>query len=126
MEYLFVYGTLLKHFNIDVLKPLQDSLQLVSEATLKGKLFNLGAYPAYVESAEGSVKGEVYSISEPHKVFEVLDEYEGEEYSRKLKWVRLNTGEKIRCWIYVYQLSPKPEHKIIMNGDYIAFISNKG
>jgi gamma-glutamylcyclotransferase (GGCT)/AIG2-like uncharacterized protein YtfP len=126
MEYLFVYGTLLKHFNIDVLKPLQDSIQLVSGATLKGKLLNLGEYPAYVESTEGYVKGEVYRIVEPHKVFEVLDEYEGEEYSRKLKSVRINREEKIRCWVYVYQLSPKPEHEIIMNGDYIAFIRNKG
>ena len=126
MEYLFVYGTLLKHFNIDVLKPLQNDILLISEATLEGKLFNLGEYPAYVESTEGYVKGEVYSIVQPHKVFEVLDEYEGEEYSRKLKWVRLNTEEKIRCWVYVYQLTPKPEHEIIMNGDYIAFIRNEG
>lgn len=126
MEYLFVYGTLLKHFNIEVLKPLKDNLQWVSEATLPGTLLDLGEYPAYVESTAGEVKGEVYGLAEPHQVFEVLDEYEGEEYTRKQQWVRLNTEEKIRCWVYVYRLKPRPEHKIIMNGDYVAFIRNRG
>jgi gamma-glutamylcyclotransferase (GGCT)/AIG2-like uncharacterized protein YtfP len=126
MEYLFVYGTLLKHFDIEVLKPLKDKLQFVNEATLPGTLLDLGEYPAYLESTAGKVKGEVYSMGETQKVFKVLDEYEGDEYSRKQQWVRLNTEEKVRCWVYVYRLKPQPEHKIIMNGDYVAFIRNKG
>lgn len=126
MEYLFVYGTLLKHFDIEVLKPLKDKLQFVNEATLPGTLLDLGEYPAYLESAAGKVKGEVYRMAETQKVFEILDEYEGDEYSRKQQWVRLNTEEKVRCWVYVYRLKPQPEHKIIMNGDYVAFIRNKG
>lgn len=126
MEHLFVYGTLLKHFDIDVLKPLQGCLQFVNKGHVKGTLFDLGEYPAYVESTTGIVAGEIYSISDTHKVFEVLDEYEGEEYSRKQQWVQLEREEQIRCWLYVYKLKPGPEHKIIMNGDYLAFIRNKG
>lgn len=126
MEHLFVYGTLLKHFDIDVLKPLQGCLQFVNKGHVKGTLFDLGEYPAYVESTLGTVKGEIYSVENAQKVFEVLDEYEGEEYSRKQQWVQLEKEEQIRCWLYVYKLTPGPEHKIIMNGDYLAFIRNKG
>jgi len=126
MEYLFVYGTLLKQFNNEVMQGLNNSLAFVSHGELQGTLVDLGEYPAFIEGTTGLIKGEVYRIADTNKVFEVLDEYEGEEYSRKQQWVRIDTEEKIRCWVYVYQLKPKPEHKIIMNGDYIAFIRNKG
>jgi len=126
MEYLFVYGTLLKHFNNEAMQALNNSLEFESYGELQGTLIDLGDYPAFVEGTKGCIKGEVYRIADIDIVFEVLDEYEGKEYNRKQKWVRLNTEEDIRCWVYVYQLKPKPEHKIIMNGDYIAFIRNKG
>jgi len=125
MEYLFVYGTLLKHFNNEVMQSLNNSLEFVSQGELQGTLVDLGEYPALIEDTAGKVKGEVYSMTDTDKVLTVLDEYEGEEYSRKQQWVRIDE-EKIRCWVYVYQHAPKPEHKIIMNGDYIAFIRNKG
>jgi len=105
---------------------LKSSLGFISQGELQGMLIDLGDYPAYVESATANVKGEVYRITDTDKVFDVLDEYEGEEYSRKQKWVRVNKKEKIRCWVYAYQLTPSPEYKIITNGDYIAFTRNKG
>ena len=83
MEYLFVYGTLLKHFNNEVMRNLNNSLEFVSHGELQGKLIDLGAYPAYVEDTIGQIKGEVYGIADTKKVFEILDEYEGEKYSRK-------------------------------------------
>jgi len=125
MEYLFVYGTLLKHFNNEVMQSLSNSLEFVSHGELQGMLIDLGEYPAFVEDTRGTIKGEVYRIANTDHVFEVLDDYEGEEYNRKQQWVRIDEKE-IRCWVYVYQLAPKPEHEIIMNGDYIAFIRNKG
>ena len=128
MDYLFVYGTLLKHFDYEVLQPLQKFLQFKGNGSLKGELYNLGDYPGYIEKAGAlhNVKGEVYLITNPEKVFITLDEYEGKEYSRKRKLVRLNANKNIRCWVYVYRLKPKPEYEKIMSGDYIAFIRNKG
>jgi gamma-glutamylcyclotransferase (GGCT)/AIG2-like uncharacterized protein YtfP len=128
MEYIFVYGTLLKQFNNEVLKPIQAYLHVAGSGSIKAELYNLGEYPGLVESASASqiVKGEVYNIQEPGKVFEVLDEYEGDEYKRKRKLVRLNDSKTIRCWVYVYRQKLSPEHKRIMNGDYLAFIRNEG
>jgi gamma-glutamylcyclotransferase (GGCT)/AIG2-like uncharacterized protein YtfP len=129
MDYLFVYGTLLRHFDHEVLQPLQKFLQYEGSGSLQGELYNLGEYPGFVENANGfagNVKGEVYLILNPEEVFAVLDEYEGEEYSREKKLVRLDTNKKIRCWVYVYRLKPNPELEKIMSGDYIAFIRNRG
>ena len=128
MEYLFVYGTLLKHFNNQVMKPLQPDLQFAGTGYLKGELYDLGEYPAFVEKAAVSqtVTGEVYLIAQPEKVFTILDEYEGEEYSRKIKLVRLDTNKNIRCWVYVYRQKPSPGHTKIISGDYLAFSRNKG
>jgi gamma-glutamylcyclotransferase (GGCT)/AIG2-like uncharacterized protein YtfP len=128
MEYVFVYGTLLKHFNNEVLQPIQTYLQEVSIGLVKAELYDLGQYPGLVEitGAAHTVKGEVYSVAEPDKVFAVLDEYEGEEYERKRKLIRLNNSKTIRCWVYVYRQKLSPEHIRIMNGDYLAFIRNKG
>jgi gamma-glutamylcyclotransferase (GGCT)/AIG2-like uncharacterized protein YtfP len=128
MEYVFVYGTLLKHFNNEVLQPIQTYLQEVSIGLVKAELYDLGQYPGLVEitGAAHTVKGEVYSVAEPDKVFAVLDEYEGEEYERKRKLIRLNDSKTIRCWVYVYRQKLSPEHTRIMNGDYLAFIRNKG
>jgi gamma-glutamylcyclotransferase (GGCT)/AIG2-like uncharacterized protein YtfP len=127
MDYLFVYGTLLKQFDNEVLRPLKAQLQLAGQGLLKGKLYDLGQYPGYVEDAlaTGTVKGEVYHIEDAETVFSALDKYEGIEYSRKKKLVRLGDNKNIRCWVYVYQQKISAEHKRIMNGDYIVFYRNK-
>jgi gamma-glutamylcyclotransferase (GGCT)/AIG2-like uncharacterized protein YtfP len=127
MEYLFVYGTLLRYFKNEVMQSLKDSMEFINHGELQGTLIDLGDYPGLTEDVSAhNVKGEIYRITDAGKVFALLDEYEGEEYTRKQKWIRLNKKETIGCWVYVYQLKSNPEHKIIMNGDYLAFIRNKG
>jgi gamma-glutamylcyclotransferase (GGCT)/AIG2-like uncharacterized protein YtfP len=130
MEYLFVYGTLLKDFNHKARQPVEEHLQFISKATIKGALYDLGNYPGYVEEPDGEVKGELYLVSEIDKVFEVLDVYEGlfddePEYIRKKIAVELPGGEEIESWIYIFQQQLRPEHKRIIDGDYIAYV-NKG
>ncbi|WP_345954847.1 gamma-glutamylcyclotransferase family protein [Mucilaginibacter sp. PAMB04168] len=128
MEYLFAYGTLLKHFENEVLKPLEDFLTFTGKGLLKGELYDLGEYPALIKAKELSqtVAGEVYSIdSNANHVLAALDEYEGAEYSRQQQWVRLHNGKEVRCWVYVYQYTPGPNHIKIIDGDYLAYIRNK-
>lgn len=128
MEYLFVYGTLLKQFDNKVLQPLQNHLQLKGPGVLQGKMYDLGEYPGYIETVEvaATVNGEVYQVNRARQVFAVLDKYEGTEYSREEKLVRLDNDNEIRCWVYVYRQKLSPGCKRIMNGDYLAFIRNKG
>jgi gamma-glutamylcyclotransferase (GGCT)/AIG2-like uncharacterized protein YtfP len=130
MEYLFVYGTLLQDFNHKVRQEIEEHLQFISKATIKGALYDLGNYPGYVEELAGDVQGELYLVNEIDKVFKVLDEYEGlfndePEYSRKKIAVQLPGGENVESWIYIFQQQLRPEHKRIIDGDYIAYV-NKG
>jgi gamma-glutamylcyclotransferase (GGCT)/AIG2-like uncharacterized protein YtfP len=126
MDYLFVYGTLLSHFDNEVLRSLKPYMQLVGAGQLKGQLYDLGEYPGYVEEPAGSdtVKGEVYQILNTELVFTILDEFEDYEYSRKEKSVWL-ADKNITCWVYVFIQPLSTEHQRILNGDYIAFYRNK-
>lgn len=128
MTYLFVYGTLLSHFNNEALKPIAALMQYEGHGKLKGRIFDLGAYPALTTSATelADVHGEVYLLASNKEVFAALDEYEGEEYRRELHSVQLDGGKTIRCWVYVY--NPEPDKNVIqiISGDYWAYIRNKG
>jgi gamma-glutamylcyclotransferase (GGCT)/AIG2-like uncharacterized protein YtfP len=131
MGYLFVYGTLLRYFNHKVRLSVEEDLTFISNATIKGALYDLGNYPGYVETEPGEVKGELYRIDKIDRVFRVLDEYEGlfdddPEYIKKKKTIELPDGQKVGSWIYVFQQQLRPEHKRIIDGDYIAYIRNKG
>ena len=93
-------------------------------------MYDLGNYPGYVEEPIGDVKGELYRIDKIDRVFEVLDKYEGlfddePEYIRQKKTIELPDGEKVESWIYIFQQQLRPEHKRIIDGDYIAYV-NKG
>ncbi len=127
MEYLFVYGTLLSHFNNEAIGPVAELMQYVGKGKLKGRIFDLGAYPALITSAneKHDVQGEVYQLALTEKVFAALDEYEGDEYRRELLKVQLEGGEKIKCWAYVYE--PELDKNVIqiIGGDYLAYIRNK-
>lgn len=126
MECLFVYGTLLKHFDHEVIRPLAPYLQHSGSGLVKGRLYDMGSYPGLVEDPNGyDVYGEIYRVTEPQRVFAELDEYEGSEYIRRKMMVRSSDNEQIRCWVYLYQDALKPKHKEIINGDYLAFVRNK-
>lgn len=130
MEYLFVYGTLIKDFKHKVRQQIEAELNFISKVTVKGALYDLGNYPGLVETQTGEVKGELYGTTNPEKVFEVLDEYEGlhdeqPEYKRKQMAVQLPDGITVKSWIYVYSQPLQPGHNKIKEGDYIAYIRNK-
>ena len=128
MDYLFVYGTLLSHFNNDALRPIAHWMQYEGQGKLKGRIFDLGTYPALITSVNESsdVHGEVYKLASTEKVFAVLDEYEGEEYRRETHVVQLESGKTVGCWVYVYK--PEPDNNVIqiIGGDYLTYIRNKG
>ncbi len=127
MEYLFVYGTLLSHFNNEAIDPVAELMQYEGKGKLKGRIFDLGAYPALITSVNetNDVQGEVYRLASTEKVFAALDEYEGDEYRRELLEVQLDGGKEIRCWVYIYK--PELDKNVIqiIGGDYLAYIRNK-
>lgn len=132
MERLFVYGTLRKAFNNEVLKTVSNNLHFEGNGYLKGKLYDLGEYPGVVDyhSGENQVKGEVYTVENPEFVFNLLDDYEGvnepiAEYKRCKKIVLLPQGNRIKSWVYLYNLPINKNSRLISSGDYLSFIKKK-
>ncbi|MVN92444.1 gamma-glutamylcyclotransferase family protein [Mucilaginibacter aquatilis] len=127
MEYIFVYGTLLKTFNAGVMRSVQEYLHFEGKGSILGQLYDLGQYPGLVEvaSATDTITGEVYRTNNAQAVFAVLDEYEGDEYNRVVKTVKLGNQKEINCWVYVFIQELHPSHIKIINGDYLAYIRDK-
>lgn len=115
-RFLFVYGTLLSRargaLGADMRARLKRESTSLGEATVAGRLFDLGAYPVMIEPAAPAdiVHGEVLRLHDPESVFVWLDPYEGitpghrhaGEYMRVRRNVRLASGEEIIAWVYLY------------------------
>tara|TARA_B110000014_G_scaffold183220_1_gene132319 strand:+ start:87 stop:461 length:375 start_codon:yes stop_codon:yes gene_type:complete len=117
--YLFVYGTLIKGESNH--KTLGNS-KLIGDAFTKGRLFDIGDYPALIPEGDNDIKGEIYEVN--HKTLiqcDLLEGYEVENpnslYIRKIIAVKIN-NKVIRSYIYYsnFDLSQYPE---IASGDYV-------
>ncbi|HEY9196339.1 MAG TPA: gamma-glutamylcyclotransferase family protein, partial [Mucilaginibacter sp.] len=76
--YIFVYGTLLLSGN-EFADYLGRHCTLVTHGKFKGRLYNVGEYPAAVfdKNEKGYVLGNVYIMDDATSVLQVIDEYEG-------------------------------------------------
>ncbi|MBO9636632.1 gamma-glutamylcyclotransferase family protein [Siphonobacter aquaeclarae] len=114
MEHLFVYGTLRKTAGHSMNRVLEQHAEWLGEATLQGKLYLIDWYPALIRSDHSmeQVKGEVYRLHQPERIFAELDPYEGyyphdedhSDYLRRIEPVRLADGTPLRSWVYLYNL----------------------
>ena len=132
---LFVYGSLRSGFRNPVYEYLTKYFHLLGEAMVKGKLYDLGEYPAAnATEDEKFISGELYSINNPLEfswAIGQLDDYEGlntEEgetplYKRE-EVIAYKDGEAHIAWIYWYNkdLSGKPE---IESGDLMQYLQQK-
>lgn len=120
-DYLFVYGTLRGDTGHPAADLLERRARAVGYGLLRGRLYDLGAYPAAVRSPEPRhrVRGIVYRM-EPglrEVLLSELDAYEGAEYRREVATVRLESGESVSAWVYLYARTPPPG-RVIRGGDY--------
>lgn len=132
---LFVYGSLRSGFHNPAYDYISKYFTLISEAKVKGKLHDMGSYPAAVNTAEDSfIVGELYDLKEAQDfswAIEQLDEYEGvnpEEgetalYKRELADVHYN-NESTEAWIYWYTGNVEGQ-PIISSGDVKEFLLHK-
>ncbi|MGH2566246.1 MAG: gamma-glutamylcyclotransferase family protein [Ginsengibacter sp.] len=132
---LFVYGSLRSGFKSQAYEYISRYFNLVSEAKVKGKLFDMGSYPAGIPSKDNAfITGELYvakSKEEFHWAISQLDDYEGvsvepdemQLYRRELAEVYLNNSIT-HAWIYWYNgdISGKP---FIPSGDILKYIQEK-
>lgn len=99
LDRLFVYGTM--RLGQTARSLVANSIVRTARATTTGAIyaFPMG-YPGFTESGKGTVIGEVLWLTELPATFGLLDAYEGEDFARVIKQVKLESGEEVWSWIY--------------------------
>ena len=132
-EYLFVYGTLRKNYDLKLKDRVRHHLQYVGQAKVGAVLYDLGRYPGAIKSNGGEeVIGDVFLLTDPARVLRILDKYEGipegggkdTEFVRKKGRVQLRSGQPVNAWIYWYNARPKDKIKIRYK-NYLNYLKNK-
>lgn len=132
-DYLFVYGTLRKGYDLKVENQVRDQLHYVGQARVGAALYDLGRYPGAVRSNKGpEVIGDVFLVNDAERVLRVFDKYEGiearrpdaGEFIRKRSRVRLRSGKLITAWIYWYNFDPM-ERAPVRYKDYLNYLKKK-
>ena len=120
--YLFVYGTLRSQMNDPLHRLLETHAAFVGTGFFQGKLYDIGRYPGAIRSRSNTdrVIGEIYQLSEPRRALEILDEYEGRRFRRKLATIAQEDGKSIACWIYLYARSIT-HRSLIRSGNYVQY-----
>lgn len=127
---LFVYGTLRRDTQHQLYHMLARHASFLGEATVQGRLYDLGDYPGMVYPGDGRVAGEIYLVA-PSKwetVIRRLDEYEGctdndpepHEYRRDVVKAYLVDGDEVFAWAYVLNRVPANSREI-ESGDYLSW-----
>ncbi|SEN76571.1 gamma-glutamylcyclotransferase family protein [Palleronia pelagia] len=120
-DLVFVYGTLRSGFiNNEATIAFRNGAELVSPGWLPGLLYSTGWYPALIEEGPGSVRGELWRLTQPG-VMAVLDDYEGlneypAEYKRARRDVQTDDGAH-EAWVYIYLERVDPA-QLIPSGDW--------
>ena len=111
---LFLYGTLHPDRAPAEIAPAARRLIPVGPATIRARLYDLGAYPGVILSDEADatapeVPGEVFSVPDA-TTLAALDRYEDYRpadlaaslFLRTETVVTLDDGSRHSCWVYVY------------------------
>jgi gamma-glutamylcyclotransferase (GGCT)/AIG2-like uncharacterized protein YtfP len=125
-RYLFSYGTLLPRHAPPEIRPTVQRLRRVGKGFVRGQLFDLGEYPGAILSRTGPpIVGQIFELPDDPEVLNRLDEYEGFDRSRpraslfvrQRRYVQLEGGRKIFCWVYLYN-RPLKTARALSGGDY--------
>ncbi|MCZ0755906.1 gamma-glutamylcyclotransferase family protein [Anoxybacillus sp. J5B_2022] len=118
MYRVFVYGTLLVgEANHHIAAPY---LQHVQPGKVKGRLYDVGAYPALVLDEEGEVVGEWLTVTEEGiRRMDVLEDYEeggtNNEYERV--WIK-DCEQDIEGYVYIYTPEKAAHLPLIASGSW--------
>jgi gamma-glutamylcyclotransferase (GGCT)/AIG2-like uncharacterized protein YtfP len=111
-HHLFVYGTLHPDRAPAEIASAVRHLRLVGPATIQGKLYDLGPYPAVVPSPNPNdkVPGTIFALPGDPAILTALDHYEDYRpadparslFVRTQCTAALNDGSHLDCWVYRY------------------------
>ena len=132
---LFVYGSLRSGFRSPAYEYISRYFDLVGEAKVKGKLFDLGEYPAAKPTSEDKfIVGELYCIRNEKEfswAMGQLDDYEGVHvafdeiplYRRDIAEVYID-NKTTAAWIYWYH-GDVENKAVIESGDVLQYMEQK-
>ena len=132
---LFVYGSLRSGFHSPAYEYISRFFHLLGEARVRGRLVDMGSYPAGLPSASNVfITGELYEANDPAEfswAIGQLDDYEGvsvepdevQLYRRELTEVNIN-NTVTHAWIYWYNgdVTGRP---LIESGDMLEYLRKK-
>lgn len=132
--HLFVYGSLRRGFRHPVFDYIKNHFTFVADGTVKGRLYDLGLYPAAVPDENGKLIGELFvanSEEDFNWAISQLDDYEGLNpeadetplYRREKATVSYNNQEST-AWIYWFNSSVEGK-PVIESGDVMEYFKNK-
>ena len=131
-----MYGSLRSGFNSDAYQYISRYFSFVANAKVKGKLYDLGEYPAALPTDENVfIVGELYWLKNEEEynwAIEQLDDYEGLNvepgekplYRREIATIFAD-GKTAEAWIYWYNndIEGMP---LIESGDVLEYKKLKG
>ena len=132
---LFVYGSLRSGFHSPVYEYISRFFSFVGEARVRGKLFDMGSYPAGIPTNDNHfIIGELYQAKNPAEfswAIGQLDDYEGvaietgelQLYRREIAEVNIN-DQVTHAWIYWYNGDVSGRH-VIDSGDLVQYLQQK-
>ena len=134
INHLFVYGSLRSGFQSPVYEYISRFFLPVGNASVQGKLIDMGSYPAGIPSLEGNITGELYRIRQDNEfawAIGQLDDYEGvsvepdevQLYRRDITMADCN-GRQIPSWIYWYN-GDTAGRPVISSGDIFEYMAKK-
>jgi gamma-glutamylcyclotransferase (GGCT)/AIG2-like uncharacterized protein YtfP len=133
--HLFVYGSLRSGFRSPAYEYISRFFHFVGEARVRGRLFDMGMYPAGIPSFEDSfITGELYNIKNPSEfswAIGQLDDYEGvavepdeiQLYKREVADV-ITHDSITPAWIYWYN-GDVTGRQLIASGDLMQYLADK-
>jgi gamma-glutamylcyclotransferase (GGCT)/AIG2-like uncharacterized protein YtfP len=112
---LFVYGTLQSSFQNSWAKLLRDSADLLGQARVRGRLYQVAHYPGLKmpDRPDQWVEGELYRLRNPAKILMELDRWEGPQYERVFTTAHFMNAAPRACWVYLYLARVDPALRIL-------------
>jgi gamma-glutamylcyclotransferase (GGCT)/AIG2-like uncharacterized protein YtfP len=123
LDRLFVYGTLRQGQTARSLVANQIKRCMPASTTGSIYAFSMG-HPGFIEGdGSGIVVGEVLWLSDLAATFGLLDAYEGQDFARIIRRVKLD-GTDEDVWAWIYTLADPSTMKfgtLIEHGDWVRY-----
>lgn len=128
---LFVYGTLRRNSGHLMAERLAGDATFVGEATIAGRLYHTGTFPATVapSTPDDRVVGDVWAIPDAtaESVLAMLDQYEGYApdarfgslFVRVRMPIYFGDGSEQEAWVYQYNQGVSESERIV-SGDWLV------